>query len=67
MNKAEFPQRQCREHVPYSVGVGDDAVPMVALCELAEHGDDGPCASFSVPASVARRDAWEAAQEGEDA
>jgi hypothetical protein len=32
-------------------------------CEISEH-HVGPCASLSVPASVTKRDAWEAANPG---
>lgn len=63
MKVAEFPQRKCREHVPYGIGDGEDAIPMVALCEIRET-HLGPCASYSAPESVARREAWEAANPG---
>lgn len=38
---------------------------MMASCELPEHlglESPGPCATFSLPDTVARRDAWEARQ-----
>lgn len=66
MQKAQFPERQCREHVPYSVGSGEDAIPMVALCEMAEHEDDGPHVNFGVPVSVKHREQWEARNAHED-
>jgi len=55
VKKAEYPQRMCRE--PVQGGAQD------YWCELPE-GHAGPPASFSVQASVARRDAWEAANPG---
>lgn len=54
MEKAEFPQRTCREPV---WGV------QAYACELPDI-HPGPCASFSVKSSVERRDAWEADNPG---
>jgi len=53
MKIAEYPQRKCRMHVPGQYNDG--------LCELPEWHDNGPCADPGNPASVRRRDAWEAA------
>jgi hypothetical protein len=55
LKKAEYPQRSCRQPV---AGQWIDHP-----CELAgaEGIHPGPCASFSVPESVVKRDAWEAA------
>jgi hypothetical protein len=55
MKKAEYPQRSCRQ--PVQGKHADHS------CELPEH-HPGPDASFSVPESVRRRDAWEAANPG---
>lgn len=55
MEKAEFPQRTCREPVAGEY--------QNYWCEIADL-HPGPCASFSVKASVERRDAWEAAHPG---
>lgn len=55
MKTAEYPERKCR--IPVA---GDH---MDYLCEIREH-HVGPCASTSVPRSVAARDAWEAANPG---
>lgn len=55
MQKAEYPRRQCREHVP---GQWSDY-----LCPIQEH-HAGPHAAFEVPESVTRRDEWEAANPG---
>jgi hypothetical protein len=52
---AEYPQRKCRTPVP--------GLHMDYPCEVREH-HPGPCASLSVPDSVAKRDAWEAAHPG---
>lgn len=56
MQKAEYPARMCKQAV-WSVG---DAAH---LCELPDL-HPGPCASFSVSATVERRDKWEAANPG---
>lgn len=50
MEKAEFPQRTCREPVAGEY--------QNYWCELPDI-HPGPCASFSVRSSVERRDAWE--------
>lgn len=52
MEKAEFPQRTCREPVAGAYQNYN--------CELPDI-HPGPCASYSVLSSVERRDAWEAA------
>lgn len=54
MERAAYPQRTCREPVAGQY--------QMYTCELPEHDGVGPCASLSVPESVARRDRWEAAQ-----
>ena len=56
MKAAEYPQRKCRAPVEGNAGQSHP-------CELADlHA--GPDASFSVPGSVKRRDAWEADHPG---
>jgi hypothetical protein len=49
MKRAEYPQKMCREPVW--------GTAQAYNCELPIHS--GPCASFSVPDTVERRDAWE--------
>jgi hypothetical protein len=56
MEKATYPQRSCRQPVPGS----HQDYP----CEVAGEFHAGPHASFSVPDSVTRRDAWEADNPG---
>lgn len=58
MKKAVFPQRTCREPIWGS--------EQAYNCELADL-HPGPCASFSVLASVQARDAWEEAHKGWEA
>lgn len=53
MQKAEYPQRQCKETVWSEVA---NPYP----CELVDL-HPGPHASFSVKAAVAAREAWEEA------
>ena len=55
MKRAEFPQRTCREPV-----AGDY---QNYWCELPDV-HPGPCASYSVVASVERRESWEANNPG---
>lgn len=52
MKAAEYPQRKCRLHVPGEFNDG--------TCDLPEFHDSGPCADVGIPASVRRRDEWEA-------
>jgi hypothetical protein len=58
VKKAQYPQRSCRLAVQ---GRHHDHP-----CEIAgaEGAHPGPCASFSVKASVEKRDAWEEANPG---
>lgn len=53
MERAEYPQRTCREPVAGTY--------QMYTCEIAEL-HKGPCASLSSPASVAARDRWEKSQ-----
>jgi len=53
---AEFPQRRCRQPVTED-GLIDH------WCDLPEL-HPGPCAPSTLPAAVARRAAWEAANPG---
>jgi hypothetical protein len=53
MDKATYPQRQCKEAIFSEVA---NPYP----CELVDL-HPGPCATFSVTRTVAARDAWEAA------
>lgn len=56
MEKVTYPRRSCRQHVPGSAD-------QMYLCDVVDlHA--GPCASFSVPATVRARDAWEQANPG---
>jgi len=51
MQKAEYPEKTCREGMMGESGIGYN-------CELvALHA--GPCATFSMPHTVAKRDAYE--------
>lgn len=52
MQKAEYPQKTCREPVFGDSGIG-------YACELPNM-HTGPCATFSSTGSVQRRDRWEA-------
>lgn len=56
MKTVEYPERTCREGV---FGTADQAYPCDVVWLHA-----GPCASFSVPATVRQRDAWEEAHPG---
>ena len=56
MQAAEYPQKKCREAVFNDSGMG-------YTCELPLM-HPGPCASFSVSASVTRRNHWEDNNEG---
>ena len=53
MQKAEYPQKTCREPIFGDSGIG-------YACELVNM-HTGPHATFSSRGSVQRRDAWEAA------
>jgi hypothetical protein len=51
MQKAEYPEKSCREGMVSEAGIGYN-------CELPVlHA--GPCASLSLPKTVAARDKWE--------
>ena len=52
MQRAEYPQKTCREPLFGASGIG-------YTCELPNL-HTGPCATFSDTGSVQRRDAWEA-------
>lgn len=53
MQKAEYPQKTCREGMMSDTGIGYN-------CELPTL-HSGPCGNFSIPFSVTKRDEWEAA------
>ena len=54
MKRAQYPEKTCRAPVAGQY--------QMYTCELPEHEDDGPCASYSSAISVKAREAWERGQ-----
>jgi hypothetical protein len=62
MAPSKYPQRTCRQPV---WGEPDAAYSCDLKVDNLGMSHPGPCASYSVPASMQRRQAWEQSEEGQ--